>query len=199
MFRVLSWVATVTVALSALLALSQPAAAHETRRVGPYQLVVGWLNEPAYQGQPNAATVRVPDTRLTPAKPLEGLETTLTIQVLQGGLTRAFSGKVRAVFGQAGLYALDLVPTVDGAYKIKLAGKIEALEITETFESGPGRYNDVQGLSALQYPQAVPAGADLGAKLDDLRSAIDQTRIAALAAVVLSVVGIALALRSRKA
>ena len=47
--------------------------------------------------------------------------------------------------------------------------------------------------------QTVPVGADLSKKLGDLQAAADQGRIAALAALLLSLVGIALAIRRRKA
>ncbi|MEK7862775.1 MAG: hypothetical protein AAB295_05860, partial [Chloroflexota bacterium] len=111
------------VVASSLLAFSGEASAHEGRRVGPYEVVVGWLNEPAYQGQPNAATVRVHDTRTEPETPVEGLEKTLTLAVIQGGLA-PFSGALRVVRGQPGLYALDISTTVAGAYRYKLSGTI---------------------------------------------------------------------------
>ncbi|MSQ37126.1 MAG: hypothetical protein EXR61_02285 [Chloroflexi bacterium] len=199
MFRVLSFVAAVAVALSMLLALSQPAAAHERRNLGPYQLVVGWLNEPAFVGETNAVDITVTDTRVTPAKPIEGLEKTLKVEILAGGLTAGYKADFRTRFGLPGKYAADIIPTKAGAYKFKVTGKIESLDVNEIFESGPGRFGDIETVTALQYPQAVPAGADLSTKLGDLQSAVDQTRIAALAAVVLSVVGIALALRTKKA
>lgn len=199
MSRLPSLLAALVVAVSMLAALSGAAAAHERRNVGPYQLVVGWLNEPAFQGAPNAASVRVTDPRVTPAKAVEGLEKTLAIQVFHGGLTTGFSGKVRAVFGQPGLYALDIIPTSDGSYKFKINGKIESTDVNETFESGPTTFNDVQSAAALQYPDSVPAGAALTARLSEIDSATQQLRILAATGLVLAIASVALALRRRKA
>lgn len=101
--------------------------------------------------------------RATPPKAVEGIEKALTIQVFSGGLTNAFAGKVRAVFGQPGLYAVDVIPTLDGSYKFKVGGKIESTDVNETFESGPNTFNDVQGAAPLQYPQrCLPAPTSRG-------------------------------------
>lgn len=177
--------AAVLVAAS-LLAMASPAAAHERRNVGPYQLVVGWLNEPAFQGQPNGASVRITDPRVTPAKAMEGLEKAISIEVRYGGLSTPFTGTVRAVFGQPGLYSLDLIPTAGGAYTFRIKGKIESLDFDEKFESGPGRFNDVQAQSDLQYPAKAPAGGDLGARLDAIDRDIGSARVLALVALALA-------------
>jgi hypothetical protein len=191
-FRLLSTVAAVALVVAGLVLTSGTAYAHERRNVGPYQFVVGWLNEPAFEGQLNAATVRISDTRENPAKAVEGLEKVLKIEVLQGGLA-AYGGTVRAVFGQPGLYALDVYPTVAGQYRYKVTGTIGTTTVNETFESGPTTFNDVQPSSALQYPTKVPAGDELGKKLDAIQSAVDQTRIFAIVALVLGLAALAAA------
>ena len=198
MRRFMSATAAAAVVVASVLTWSSPAAAHERRMVGPYQLVVGWLTEPAYQGQPNAASVRITDTRTNPAKNMEGLESALTIQVFSGGLTQAFTGKTRAVFGQPGQYALDLIPTVGGAYKYKISGKIESTDVNETFESSPTTFNDIVSVTPLQYPEPVPGGADLTKQLADLKSAVDQTRIIGLAGVLLGAAALAAAVLTRR-
>jgi hypothetical protein len=177
-----------------------PALAHETRMVGPYRFVVGWLNEPAFQGQPNAASVRISDTRDTPPSPVEGVEQTLAIAVVSGGLAETYTRTLRTVFGQPGLYALHMIPTASGAYTYRITGQVEDLEVNETFESGPGRFNEVESASALQYPAKVPVAAELGQTLADLRSTLDQVRLLAIAATLLAVVAVALPLvRPRRA
>jgi len=187
MSRHLAVIAAVVLALSAVV-LASPAAAHERRMVGPYQLVVGWLNEPAYQGQPNGASVRISDPRANPAKAMEGLADSITIEVRSGGLTNAFTGRTRAVFGQAGLYSLDLIPTSSGAYTYRIKGKIGSFEFDETFESGPGRFDDVKAQSDLQYPVQAPAGSDLAARLDAIERQLGTIQGLAVAALALAVV-----------
>ncbi len=185
-------VTSLLVIIASSITLGGDAAAHETRMVGPYQFVVGWLDEPAFQGQPNAATIRVTDPRVTPAKPVLGLEKTVTIQVLSGGLTTPFTGVLRSVFGQAGLYALDILPTASGSYKYKVAGKVESLDVNETFESGPSTFADIVAVTSLQYPEQVPGGSDLTRRLNDLQATADQTRLVAMVAVVLGLAALGL-------
>lgn len=197
MHRSITAVSIMTIVIASLLLTSGSAAAHERRNVGPYQFVVGWLNEPAFVGQPNAATIRVSDPRESPAKPVEGLEKTVKIEVVQGGLA-SFTGTVRAVFGQPGLYALDLFPTVAGQYRYRVTGTVGTTTVNELFESGPNTFNDVQPLDALQYPSKVPTGDDLARKLDAIQSAVDQTRLIALAGIVLGVVALGAAVMTRR-
>lgn len=199
MSRLIAIAAAAVVVAASLITFSTTAAAHETRNVGPYVFVVGWLNEPAFQGQPNAATVRITDPRVTPPKPVLDVHTTLAIRVFSGGLLTPYTGTVRAVFGQPGLYALDVIPTASGGYKYQLTGKVESLDVNETFESGPGRFNDVQAASAMQFPDQVPSGAELGRKLSDLQATADQARIFAIVAVVIGLATLGLVFMRRRA
>ena len=184
MTRAMSFAAATLVVAASLIAFSDRAAAHETRSVGPYVFVVGWLDEPAIQGQPNAATVRITDGR---------------IKVFSGGLTTPFTGAMRAVFGQPGLYALDVIPTVSGGYKYQFTGKVESLDVNETFESGPGRFNDVQSAASLQFPEQVSSGAELARRLNEIQATADQARILAIVAVVIGLAAGGLILMRRRA
>jgi len=195
MFRVRPVGAAMLVAVAALLALTQPVAAHERRNVGPYQVVVGFGSEPAFAGSTNGASIRITDTRTS--KPVEGVEKTLTVEIRAGGLA-PLALPLRAVFGTPGLYQADFVPTKEGAYSFHFKGKIEAQDVDETFESGPGRFNDVEAVAKLQYPEQVPSGADLTKKLGDLQSTADQSRLLALAGLAFGVIAIGLALRPRR-
>ncbi|HKY51199.1 MAG TPA: hypothetical protein VJP45_08070 [Candidatus Limnocylindria bacterium] len=198
MTRLLCVAIAALVIAASFIAFSTAASAHETRNVGPYVFVVGWLNEPAIQGQPNAATVRITDPRVTPAKAVLEVEKTLTIRVFSGGLTTPYTGTVRAVFGQPGLYALDVIPTAAGGYRYQLTGKVEALDVNETFESGPGRFNDVQAATSIQFPDRVPGGGDLARELEQLRTTADQTRLFTIVALVVALAALALTLMRRR-
>ena len=185
----------ITVAMSVA---AQPGSAHERRTLGPYQVVVGWLEEPAFAGVANAVDFRVTDTRSTPPKPVEGLEKTLTVEVFQGGSTTPFSAPFRTRFGNPGAYAADIVPTRAGDYRFVVKGKIESLDVNETFESGPGRFDEIRPIAQLQYPDKVPAGAELGRSLDETRSTTDQVRIIAIVALILAAAAVALPLIRRR-
>jgi hypothetical protein len=189
MTRLISFVAAALVVVTSFIAYAGTAAAHERRTIGPYQLVVGWLNEPAYVGVMNSLDLRVTDTRVTPAKAVEGLEKTLTVDLRSGGLA-PLELTVTARFGTPGAYNGYVMPTATGTYIFTIKGKIESLDVNEKFESGPGRFGDIESTNALQYPNKVPAADDLGKRLSDLQGSVDQTRIFALAALVVGIVAL---------
>ncbi len=195
MSRMPSVVAAIAMAVATLISLTQPAAAHERRNVGPYQVVVGFSSEPAFAGSTNGASIRITDTRTN--KPVEGVEKTLTVEITSGGL-KPLALPLRAVFGTPGLYQADFVPTKEGAYSFRFKGKIETQDVDEKFESGPGRFSDVAAIAKLQYPEQVPSGADLTKKLGDVQSTADQSRLLALAGLAFGVAAIGLSLRPRR-
>ena len=200
MTRLISFVAATLVVVSSFAIYSGSAAAHERRMVGPYQFVVGWLNEPAYVGLMNSLDMRISDTRVTPAKAVEGLEKTLTADLQSGGLT-SLPLTVTARFGTPGAYNGYAMPTTTGTYTFTIKGKIDTLDVNEKFESGPGRFGDIESTNALQYPNKVPAADDLTKRLGDLQSGIDQTRLLSAVAVIIGVValGASFAMSRRRA
>ena len=199
MTRLASFAAATLVVATSFIAFAGTAAAHERRTIGPYQFVVGWLNEPAYVGLMNSLDLRVTDTRVTPAKAVEGLEKTLTAELQTGGLA-PLALTVTARFGTPGAYNGYAMPTTTGTYTFHIKGKVENLDIDEKFESGPGRFGDIEATTALQYPNKVPAADELNKRLGDLQSGIDQTRLLSAAAVVIGIVavGVAFAMSRRR-
>ena len=197
MFRTLKVVMTALIVLASLGIYSGRAYAHERRMVGPYQFVVGWLTEPAYLGQLNSLDLRITDTRQNPAAPVSGLEKTLMADVAAGGLT-PFPLAVTARFGTAGAYNGVVMPTVKGTYTFHITGKIDTTNIDEKFTSGPNTFGDIEDTAAVQYPQKVPVGDDLSKKLDAIQSGVDQTRILAIVAIALAVLGLGGAALARR-
>ena len=193
--RVMNAASAIAIVVGSLLMFSGEANAHERRSVGPYQLVVGWLNEPAYLGQLNSLDLRVTDTRTT--QPVTGLEKTLTANVAAGGLA-PHTLTVSARFGTAGAYNGWVMPTVPGTYTFHIKGKIDTLDVDEKFSSGPSTFGDIEDTAAVQYPAKVPVADSLSKKLDAIQSGIDQTRIIAIAALALAVIGLGLVALTRR-
>jgi hypothetical protein len=187
--RALSAASTIAIVVASLLVFSGTAYAHERRMVGPYQFVVGWLNEPAYVGQLNSLDLRVTDTRTNPATPVTGLEKTFTADVAAGGLS-PFPLTVSARFGSAGAYNGWVMPTAVGTYMFHITGKIDTQAVDEKFTSGPGTFGDIENTAALQYPTKVPVADELSKRLDAIASTTDQTRIIALVALVVGIAAI---------
>ncbi|HLB12619.1 MAG TPA: hypothetical protein VJO15_06645, partial [Dehalococcoidia bacterium] len=146
--------------------------AHERRNVGKYQLVVGFLEEPALSGQPNGVSLVVTNTETN--QPVEGLQQSLEVQVTHGGKTTPVSLEPR--FRMPGNYAGHFIPTRPGAYMFRFFGQIEGLKVDERFESGPSRFDDVEPLSELQFPDKVPDGLDLEARLQKAEAAAQDGR-----------------------
>jgi hypothetical protein len=187
MYRVLNAVTALVVVIASLFILSGHADAHERRTIGPYEIEVGWLNEPAYLGQLNSIALHVTDTRNS--RPATGLEKTLTADVAAGGLS-PYTLTLSAQFDTPGSYEGWIMPTVAGSYTFHLKGKIDTLNVDEKFTSGPNTFGDVEDIAAVQYPAKVPVADGLSKKLDAIQSGIDQTRIIAIAALALAVIGL---------
>ncbi|MEZ4529501.1 MAG: hypothetical protein R2855_00605 [Thermomicrobiales bacterium] len=145
----------------ALLAGNGLVSAHEHREVGGYTFVVGFLNEPAVQGEVNAVSVRI--TKAAPADatpaagedevaevPVEGLE--LTVEVILGD--QKVSLPMEPKWGDPGHYVAYLIPTQPGDYSFHVTGEIEGTAIDETFTAGPETFSSVTPREELEFPAA---------------------------------------------
>ena len=198
-------VLTLTLALS-----TRMATAHEHRMVNEYMFVVGFIQEPAFEGLLNAVSVRI--TKMPEDQsgmqmgggskqnenedkavgmsmsmgghtgmPVEGLESTLTVEV-----THAPSGMMRQmplqlVLNDAGHYTAYFIPTATGQYIFRFTGSIEGMQIDETFESGPGRFADIEPATPIQFPEVAASGRELEAAvrgaLESAQQAQDTARV----------------------
>lgn len=166
------------------------ALAHERREVGRYQFVVGFLTEPAIQGEPNGVDLRIVDRETQ--KPVEGADKSLKVAVAFGG-GQAKEFPLRARFNAPGSYAADLIPTRSGSYVFTFSGTIDGQPISEKFESGPGRFNDVQSATSLQFPAADPSAAELQRALDETRQQAATANTLALASLAVGALSLLLA------
>lgn len=163
-----------------LTATTGMALAHERRDVGNYGFVVGWIVEPAFEGQKNGVDLRVTDN--TTQKPVEGLEKTLKVEIthLATNTTRTFS--LRAIFRDPGHYTNDIVPTAPGDYKFHFVGTIGDSKIDETFTSGPNTFGAMESSAEMQFPVSLPAAREMQSGVKGALDASQQAEAAALAA-----------------
>lgn len=148
--------------LAALLPLTT--AAHERREVGngQYEMVVGFLDEPAFVGLKNGLDLRVHS--LTPAAspttgesadtggiPVEGLSGSLQAEVIYGDQSMELPLEPR--FGEPGAYRSVFFPMAEGDYTFHIFGEIEGVAIDETFTSGPETFGPVEPVEPLQFPK----------------------------------------------
>lgn len=166
------------------------ALAHERRPVGKYTFVVGWSSEPAIQGQPNGLDLTVTDAQ---GNPVDGAEKTLKAAIAYGG-GQPKDLPLRARFGQHGKYTADVIPTKSGAYSFIFSGTVGGQAVNERFESGPNTFDDVASPQTLQFPEAVPAGADLAQQSQQAQAAAQRATLLGIAGVIIGVLGIVLAI-----
>ena len=131
------------------------ALAHEVREVGEFTLVVGFLDEPVYSGQKSGLDLRV--TR--GEEPVEGLEETLTAEVVFGGDSREL--EISAAFGEPGAYRSVFFPTAAGPYTFRIGGEIDGTALDEEFTSGPETFSEVQDVAGGQFPIQFPSAGDI--------------------------------------
>jgi hypothetical protein len=202
--RSLRMALTAGLALVVPLAMASPAAAHERRRVGRHDVVVGWLEEPAYAGFQNAVQFIVSRND----RPVE--DATLEVVVLfgeEGAEERTESLALEPAFGSPGEFHATVIPTRPGTYTFEISGEVEGDELDETFTSSPDTFNDIQEPRDVQFPARDPSSGELGQAVERLRteqaaaeSEASRARTLGLAGIGLGAVALIVAvLRGRRA
>jgi len=176
--------------LLAILIIPTGALAHERRTIanGKYDVTVGWDTEPAYTDMKNGATIRIAQAGTNPAVPVEGADKTLKVQIRQGATTKEFP--LRAVFGQPGYYAADIVPTRDGDYQWTFVGSINSDQVNEKFDTADGKFDKVEAATALQSPQALPDPSQQSAALSAAQSDAQSARMLAIGGLAIGALGL---------
>ena len=188
MSRVLAALATLAIVASSFAVTSNVALGHEHRRVGPYTFVVGWINEPAYVNAANGLSLDVTET--SSSKPVEGLATSLQAEVIVGGGAKKLVLDLATDEESPGHYTGAFVPTKVGDYIFHVFGDVGSTKVDERFESGPNTFDGVVSTDQLQFPDRVPANADLSARLDSMQTLVIAAIVIAGLALLASVGGL---------
>jgi hypothetical protein len=182
-------------AVGLLLAIAAPVAAHEARTVAGYDMEVGFINEPVFVGDKSGLEFFVNKD----GKPVEGLEKTLTAQVIYQGQTRDLP--ITAREDSPGAYESQFIPTAAGPYTFHIKGMIESSPIDEQFTSSPTGFDEVKDQATGQFPVQFPAEADIVAQAQAGQNAANQLPIAlaiGAAGLILGLIGTALAFTARR-
>lgn len=165
-------VASVAIATGLVLLAAGPAWAHGDATQGGLVLTIGFAQEPAFAGQPNAVQVVVEhDGRsVTDLRPGD-----VTVEITYGGETSEpidlepafFVEGGRVVSGEPGDYRAAFVPSQPGKYTFRVTGTIEGEEVDEEMTSGPQTFATVEDASSMTFP-AVDAPS-----IDEIVSRID--------------------------
>jgi hypothetical protein len=172
-------------ALTVLVLTAAPALAHEGRKLGDLEMVVGWGTEPAYAGEVNGVQLLL----LHHGEPIVDLGDTLDVEVTFGDETEPLTLEPFfevGEFGTPGDYRAFLIPTEPGQYSFHFSGTIDGEEVDETFTSGPGTFDDVENPQAAQFPVEQPSTGELAERIDRevprLTGSIEEAQAAANAA-----------------
>src|SRR5215510_9626843 len=168
--------------LTVLVCATSTAVANERREVGPYQFVVGFFTEPAFEGLKNGVDLRV--LRVETQQPVEGLEHTLQVELTYVPSGAAKVLRLRTIYREPGRYTADLIPTAPGQYRFRFFGSITEMAINETFNSraGGGQFDDVESSADLQFPERLPAMREMQSAMRGTQQTAQQAQDAALAA-----------------
>ncbi len=202
---------TLLAVATAVLALSAGAVFAHEQREGEVEWVVGFLHEPAYEGQINGAYLKLTkqesgeqeDGHSHPeAVPVEGVHQTLQVEVTHIPTGASIVLNLRPVFDTPGEYVADLVPTAPGGYQFRFFGTIEGEQVDEPFvsEGFGGGFDDVRSSVDLQFPVKLPEVREIEGAVRGAQTAAAQAQDAATSADdnassagMLAIVGIVLA------
>ena len=182
------------VAVVALMGLAAGAAfAHEGRDVEGYNFVVGWEEEPAYEGLKNGVEIRVTKTvsgshgghgEASEMVGVEDLGETLQVEVTH---VATEASKVLSLYptrGVPGRYTAVLIPTAPGVYEFRVRGAVEGTQIDESFFSrgGGGGFDDIRSAADLQFPETLPQVRELESAVRGALETAQRAQDTALAA-----------------
>src|SRR6266508_341149 len=182
-----------------------PASAHEERKIGKYNVEVGFGDEPAYTGDKNSVVMFLNDAN---DKPVVDLGDTLKVDITTGTSTDD-TQKLSMTMpnfevggdGTPGDYRAWFIPTAPGPYTFHFTGSIKGQKVDEKFTSSPTTFDEVQDPAKVEFPAKDPTTGQLSARVDRetqrlnasladaRRQAKDEAGTARLIAIVAVVVG----------
>jgi len=133
------------------------ASAHTTVTNGPYNVEIGWLNEPPIVGQMNAIIMNL-TTSDGKDTPVTDPATGLTLSVSYGGQSKTLTLQPLGE-DTPGQYDAPMLPAVAGLYTVNVSGKLATTDVK--VEVKP---EEVQAADSVQFPtvQAASSGTGFG-------------------------------------
>ncbi len=123
------------------------ASAHEHRDVATdYVFVVGFLGEPAVQGDTNGISLEVTKA----GKPVTGVDKTLKAEIIFGDQKKEVA--LSPVWKTDGSYEAVFIPSQPGDYTFHFFGTVDGKKVDETFTSSPNGFDSVTPRSDLEFP-----------------------------------------------
>jgi hypothetical protein len=172
-------------AIGAFLASAPPAAAHAHVTVGEYELIVGWRQEPAIVGVLNGLDLGI--ERHFPNGTtawVVGVENNLTATLSTG--PASVQKSLAPQDNRPGWYTFDVIPTVPGAYVVRLNGTLSS-----TRSNVPVNLDPVDPASAYQFPVSDPTASELRDAITRLQNQNAQLATLLIVAIAVAIIGTA--------
>jgi hypothetical protein len=155
--------------------------AHTTVTNGPYNVEIGWLDEPPIVGQMNAIVMNLSssDEQSTPVtESISGL----TLTVSYGGQSKVLTLQPLGE-DTPGQYVAPILPTVAGLYTVDVNGTLGTTTVSVQVQP-----EEVQAPDSVQFPKAIAAST--GSSLDPAGWLALAGLVVALAALVLALLSL---------
>ena len=138
--------------------------AHTTIEVGPYEIEVGWQDEPPVVGILNAITIdiREPGDVEGVSMGITNAFRNLDATIVSGGASKVLDINTDP---RPGHYYAKIIPTKTGSLEIKLQGEINGVKINDIIP-----IEDVESTSVLDFP--ARSGSSSGQEVSALKNAV---------------------------
>lgn len=189
------------IAIAGLFLAAAPVAAHVHRIVGEYELTVGWRAEPAIVGVLNGLDLGIQD-HLSNGTTIwvVGVENNLTATLATGPASTLKA--LEPQFGRPGWYTFDVIPTVPGAYSVRILGMLNttpvdvAVPMDIVAQTSDYQFPPITGPSATDLQNSI---AQLNAQLAALQTTLTILVAVAVLAVVFGAASLTFTIRSSRA
>lgn len=173
----------------------QDALAHGRRDLagGKYEVVFGFLAEPAFTNEQNGISLRVCEGKCksengVDINPVKEVNKTLKAQAIQG--TQAIDVELKPRFRVDGSYDAYFIPTKAGEYTFRFYGTINGDQIDERVVSGKDGYNSVE--DAKQLPAVEAGTANLATQVKEAKDSASLATIFGIVGTVVGLLGLAI-------
>ena len=138
--------------------------AHTTIEVGPYEIEVGWQDEPPVVGILNAITIdiREPGDVEGVSMGITNAFRNLDVTIVSGGASKVLDINTDP---RPGHYYAKIIPTKTGSLELKLEGEINGVKINDVIP-----IEDVESTSVLDFP--ATSGSSSGQEVVALKNAV---------------------------
>jgi hypothetical protein len=171
--------------LLAALLVTRIVFAHGHTMVGDYELVIGFHNEPAIQGEPNGLDLFVTNSKTK--EKVNKLEATLKAEIIFGSSKRQV--EVKPQWGVDGAYTAYVLPTEAGDYTWHIFGSINSTPVDVSMTSSEQTFGAVIARSEYSFPEVELSTSELKASSN---SASSTALYVGLGGVILGIAGVVL-------